>query len=204
MKYILFFFIISTLSFYSCGDAKIKSVNGVFADDFKYKWNSPWIDKSEKNLDFIPDGKGGFKIMNVSRRYYTGMHYHDFPIKLMEDFELDLEFLMRGQERFIFFLGYKDFEHREGFSFSKRNKRFSYTRFRGKQDPIRISKACKMYKRFNNLKIVKKNDEMFVYLNKKLLLNMKKVPSYNNSIGIGLGPKTSVQFRKIEITETNF
>ena len=203
MKHIFLFFIVIT-SLYSCGKSQIKSVNGVFTDNFEYKWNSPWIDKSEENLDYVPVGENSFKIFNISKRYYTGLKYHDFPIKLMEDFESNLEFLIKGQERFTFFIGYKDFEHREGFSFSKRNQEFSYTRFRGEQKPIRIRTACKVFKRFNKLKIIKKNNELFVYLNRVLLMNEKNLPSYSNSIGFGLGPKTSVQFRKIEIIETNY
>lgn len=203
MKY-LFLFIISTLSLFSCSDAKIKSVNGVFVDEFEYKWNSPWIDKSNKYLDYEPYGKFGFTIQNISTRNHTGLNYYDFPVKMMDDFETNLKFMMFGENTFTFFIGYKDPQHRESYSFSKRKKEFDYTRYRGENNPIRLRNYCKINKGFNKLKLIKKGNEVFVYLNGDLLMNEKNLPSFCNSFGFGLGPDTSVYLRKIEIIETNF
>jgi len=200
----LFFFIIAIISFYSCGDAKIKSINGVFVDEFEYKWNSPWIDKSKKHLDYEAFGKFGFTIQNVSKKYHTGLNYYDFPVKMMADFEMNLKFMMFGENTFTVFIGYKDPQHRESFSFSKREKKFNYTRYRGKNNPIRIGNSCKINKGFNRLKLIKKDNELFVYLNSKLLMNEKNLSTFSNSFGFGLGPITSVYLRKIEIIETNF
>lgn len=201
----LFIFIFSISSLYSCDKAEIKLVNGVFTDEFEYMWNSPWIDKSKELLDYEEHGKFGFKIKNISRRIHTGIVYNDFPINLMGDFEANLKFIMYGEDTFAFFIGYKDPRHRESFTFSKQKKRFSYTRYRGQGSPLRLVKPCNVKnKKFNRLKIIKKNNELFVYLNGDLLMKEKNLPSFSNSIGIGLGPITSVYLRKIEIIETNF
>lgn len=208
-KYV-FLFIFYTLSLYSCSDAKIESVNGVFKDDFEYKWNSPWIDKSIENLEYVPYGASGFKIRNVSE-YYTGLNYYDFPVKMMDDFEMNLKFMMFGESTFTLFIGYKDPQHRESFSFSKRKKEFNYTRYRGENNPLRLRSTCAVNKGmikfrngFNRLKVIKKDNEVFVYHNGNLLMNEKNLPSFCNSFGFGLGPKTSVYLRKIEIIETNY
>lgn len=210
MKY-LFFLIIPILSLYSCNKAKIESVNGVFTDEFKYKWNSPWMDKSNEYLKYEPFGsRSGLKIRNISD-YHTGLNYYDFPVKMMDDFEMNLKFIMFGENTFTLFIGYKDPQHRESFSFSKRKKEFRYTRFRGKGNPLRLRSSCevnkgtfKFKKGLNKIKLIKKNNEVFVYHNNTLLMHKKNLPSFCNSFGFGLGPKTSVYLRKIEIIETNF
>jgi hypothetical protein len=185
-------------------------VNGVFADDFEYKWNSPWIDKSIENLDYEAHGASGFKIRNISD-YHSGLNYYDFPVKMMDDFEMNLNFMMYGEGTFTLFIGYKDPEHRESFSFSERKKEFKYTRYRGQANPIRLRNHCEVNKgmmkfrrEFNQLKVIKKDNELFVYHNDNLLMNEKNLPSFCNSFGFGLGPKTSVYLRKIEIIETNY
>ena len=158
----LFLLLFYTFSLYSCSDAKIESVNGVFADDFEYKWNSPWIDKSNQDLDYEAHGTSGFKIRNISD-YYTGLNYYDFPVKMMDDFEMNLNFMMYGEGTFTLFIGYKDPEHRESFSFSERKKEFKYTRYRGQANPIRLRNHCEVNKGmmkfrrgFNRLKVIKK------------------------------------------------
>ena len=210
MKYLLIF-TISILSLYSCENAKIQSVNGVFTDEFQDTWNSPWKDKSNEKIEYKPHGSNsGFKIRNISK-YHTGLNYYDFPVKMMDDFELNLRFMMYGESTFTLFIGYKDPRHRESLSFSKYKKEFNYTRYDGDGAPLRFKNRCEVNKGFtkfrngfNDIKVVKKDNELFVYHNGTLLMQGKDLPSFCNSFGFGLGPKTSVYLRKIEIIETNF
>ena len=205
MKYLLLF-TITILSLYSCENAKIKSVNGVFTDEFKDTWNSPWKVKSNEDVEYEPHGSNsGFKIRNISK-HHTGLIYSDFPVKMMDDFELNLKFMMYGQGTFTLFIGYKDPRHRESLSFSKYRKEFNYTRYDGDGAPLRFKTNCEVNKGytkfrngFNKLKVVKKDNELFVYHNGTLLMQGKDLPSFCNSFGFGLGPKTSVYLSKIEI-----
>ncbi len=193
--------ILSTIILYSCGCAKIKSIDGIFADSFQCRKKSPWINKTKRHLAYIPIKKSGLKITNTSKKYHAGVNYNKFPVKMMDDFETILNFSMTGKGTFTFYLGYKDSEHRELFSFSKTKEKMFYSRYNGKNNVERITKDCLVKEGINKLKLIKKENEIFLFLNDKIIMNKNNKPTFNNSFGFGLGAFTSVLLKDIKITE---
>lgn len=197
----IFTLLLFTIILSSCGCANIKSNNGIFTDNFQCKKMSPWINKSKRHLTFVPIQKSGLMITNISKKYHAGVNYNTFPVKMMNNFETVLNFTMSGEANFTFYLGYKDSDHRELFSFSQSKSKMFYSRYNGKNNSERITKDCLVEKGINKLKLIKKENEIFLYLNDKLVMNTKNKPTFSNSFGFGLGSLTSVLLRDIKITE---
>ena len=194
-------FILSILILQSCGCANIKSIDGIFIDDFQCKKQSPWINNSKRYLVYTPIPNSGLKITNISKKYHAGVNYNKFPVKMMNDFESILNFSMLGKGNFTFYLGYKDAEHRELFSFSEIKQKMFYSRYDGKRKTERVTKDCFVKQGVNKLKLIKKENEIFLYLNDQLLMNIKNKSTFSNSFGFGLGSLTSVLLKDIRITE---
>ncbi len=194
--------VICSFALFACGSSKLKSNNGVFTDTFQSEKRSPWIDTSKQFLTYQILREQGLKISNTSLKYHAGVNYHDFPVNMIADFETTLEFSMSDTGNFTFYLGYKDAKHRELFSFSEDKGKFYYSRYNGENQTERINKNCSVNKGVNELKLIKKENEVFLFLNDELIMNEKDKPTFSNSFGFGLSPETSVVLRQIKIAET--